>query len=83
MNKFIIQTRKEDVVRDGIDVSKAIKRMLKPESQWENRLTEYDDIQDAKSNCEKLIRGSFYKAENIRILEVVCEFTSEIIVKTK
>ena len=71
---FLIQTRKENNQRgfegviDGAGDAK----------EWSNYFAQYEDYQSAKREAELLIQHSQHKAKNVRIVEVVCTFKSEI-----
>lgn len=83
MGKYIIQTRKENNQR-GVDVSKAVKEMLHGyENLWNNSGAGFESVEEARNKCVSMIENRIHKAENIRVVEVVCEFTSKIIVETK
>ena len=83
MSKFIIQTRKENNQRSG-DIGEAIKTLVKgSDSIWFNKGAEFESAEEAKNKCVSMIEKGFHKAENIRVVEVVCEFTSKIIVDVK
>lgn len=75
---YLIQTRKEKQIRCYTDF------MNSPGNaeDWNNYPHQYEDIEKAKEECELLIKSGLHKAENVRILEVVCTFYAEIKVKS-
>ncbi|MEK4030836.1 hypothetical protein MKZ02_20160 [Pseudobacillus sp. FSL P4-0506] len=77
--KFLIQTRKENSLR-GFD---AIINSAGNAKDWNNYTHSFDDLKKAQSECESLIKGGIHKAENIRIVEVVCTFEANVTVKSK
>lgn len=76
---FLIQLRSENNQRNPID---SIMNSAGDSRDWENYTHQYKDIEGAKIECELLIQHSQHKARNVRIVEVVCTFDSEIKVKS-
>jgi hypothetical protein len=78
---FIIQTRNENQIK-GREVSlEDFKNPQGRATDWVNSHHQYENLEDAKTECESLIKSGRYKADNVRIVEVVCTFESEITVK--
>lgn len=73
---FIIQNRNETPVR-GINSSNP----LKPHEKWQQYGEDYTSFSLAKNEASKMIKNGNFKADNIRILEVVTTFESELVVK--
>lgn len=71
---FLIQTRKENNQRSYADIINS----HGDAKDWSNYQHQYEDIEKAKRECELMISTGQYKARNVRILEVVCTFDSEI-----
>lgn len=77
---YLTQIRKENVKR-GIDLRDFINGYGRARD-WENDL-QFKDIEDAKRRAESLISSENFKAKDVRIVEVVCTFESEVIVKQR
>ncbi|WP_088033497.1 hypothetical protein [Evansella clarkii] len=75
---FLIQIRKENYNRGFQDIINS----AGDAKDWFNYQHQYEDIEKAKRECELIIQSGQHKARNIRIVEVVCTFDSEIKVKT-
>ncbi|MDA1477285.1 hypothetical protein PJ311_18370 [Bacillus sp. CLL-7-23] len=71
---FLIQTRKENNFRGVEDIIDSHGNA----KDWSNYQHQFKDIEKAKKECELMISTGQYKARNIRIVEVVCTFDSEI-----
>ena len=76
MGKFIVQRRFETAPRDFGEKLKNI--MAK--SPWENGSV-HENIEEAKNVCISAIEEGRFRARNIRVVEVVCEFQSKVIIK--
>ena len=71
---YIIQTKKVVNVR-GIN---SIDSDSTGQSNWINQDETYESIEAAQQQCIKLLEESNYKANNIRIVSVVCTFETDI-----
>jgi len=73
---FLIQIRRENNPRNSFDGHSDPK-------DWDNYMHQYEDIEKAERECELMISTGKFRAINVRILEVVCIFESEIKVSLK
>lgn len=76
---FVVQTRNVVTLRG--DISNEI--IKSSNDEWKSQGMDYDTFHNARANALKLIDYGTYKAENVRILEVVCTFESEVKIKEK
>jgi len=75
---YLIQIRKMNNKR--LSAEDIINGFGSPED-WSNQPTQYRTIKEAIKECESLISCGQRKAHDIRIVEVVCTFESEVKVK--
>ena len=76
MYMFLIQIRRENNPRNILNSHGDSK-------DWNNYMHQYEDIEKAERECELIISTGKSRAINVRILEVVCIFESEIKVSLK
>lgn len=79
--KYIIQTRQEK--NRGIDVGRIMSSSGGDIKDWNNYSHTFSDYEKAIAECESLIKSSRHKAENVRVLKVVCNFEAEVNVIAK
>lgn len=77
---FIIQTRKQSAKRN---TEEFFDNNANPEN-WNNySSTAYDTIEEAIRECKATITYGCYKAFDVRIVEVVCNFESKVMVSAQ
>lgn len=77
--RFLIQTIKKNARPDIVKMFNS----AGDAKDWENYAHSYDTYERAKRECEALIQYGSYKANEVRVIEVVGTFSSEIKVSAK
>ena len=76
--KYLIQTLKPNAVPDIMD---KVINSAGDSKDWENYPHSFDDVDRAIRECELLIKNGRYKSDEVRIVEVICTFSSDVQVR--